>query len=236
VRNTNEIQQAIRMYMDATGDTVVGIGEKTGVSHVSVVRWRSGQIKEIKHANWVLLLPLIAPYLNPDELQEPRTVVPAAVGKTMVPVLGSAAAAGMEPAVEPIGDYLSAFDEEEDWPDEHPYRQGYFCLRVEGDSMSPAIPHGAMLYVAVGEYPERGDIVVARLADQGEVVVKEYHRRNGLIELRAVNPDGQSYNIDLKTEFGRIVWMWPVLQARINLRRQRWERNKQISENGRKET
>lgn len=147
-------------------------------------------------------------------------------GWTEVPVLGAAAAAGYEPAVEPLDDWLTGFGEETDsWPSDQ-VGGNYFCLRVAGDSMSPEFPDGTILLVAAGEYPQRGDVVVARLADHGEVVVKQYERRNNVIELRAEHPDGQSFAIDLKAEPGRLVWMWPVVQARIDLRRRRWERHR----------
>lgn len=68
--------------------------------------------------------------------------------------------------------------------------------------------------VAGGQFPQRGDLVGARLADLGEVVVKEYHRKNGTVERCALSPEGRSYTVDVKAEPGR-----------LHLRR-RWEKTK----------
>jgi hypothetical protein len=67
---------------------------------------------------------------------------------------------------------------------------------------------------------------VARLADHGEVVVKLYQRRDNVVQLLSEHPTGKNFTIDLKAEPGRLVWMWPVVQARIDLRRRRWERSR----------
>ena len=51
-----------------------------------------------------------------------------------------------------------------------------------------------------------------------------YWRRDNVVCLESINPDGRSYEIHLKEEPGRLVWMWPVIRADIDLRRRRRER------------
>lgn len=138
-----------------------------------------------------------------------------------VPILGSAQAAGFEPALEAWdawlegqGDGVAQFAGA---------KHGWFALKVEGDSMTPDYPAGTLLLVAAGEFPQRGDIVVARIAGEGQVVVKEYHRKNGVVELVSINPTGRNYTWNVKENPGYVVWMWPVVRAEIDLRKRRWE-------------
>jgi SOS-response transcriptional repressor LexA len=235
---TTEIRAAIRQYMEDQGLSGRPMADRVGVSNSTVQRWinTAGHKSDtISARHWAKLQPLIAPYLSeqdrgasPAPVGRPETPVARYPAEVMVPLLGTAAAAGYEPALEPLDDFLAAFDGDAiGWlPSDMGGTASYFSLLVEGDSLSPEFPHGTALLVAGGQFPQRGDLVVARLADLGEVVVKEYHRKNGTVELRALNPDGKSYTVDVKAEPGRLVWMWPVVQAKIDLRRRRWEKAK----------
>ncbi len=138
-----------------------------------------------------------------------------------VPVISFAQAAGYEPALEPIDDYAKGCSDETAMF-AHEMLPGYFALSVEGDSMSPDFPHGTIILVAGGEFPQRGDVVVAKLRD-GQVVVKKYFRRNNVISLDSINPSGKSFEWHCKEDPGFIQWMYPVLEATIDLRRRRWE-------------
>ncbi len=142
-----------------------------------------------------------------------------------VPVISFAQAAGYEPALEPIDDYAKGCSDETAMF-AHEMRQGYFALHVEGDSMSPDFPHGTVILVAGGEFPQRGDVVVAKLRD-GQVVVKKYQRRNNVINLESINPAGKNFEWHCKDDPGFIQWMYPVLEATIDLRRRRWEQSRQ---------
>ncbi|QSH41496.1 XRE family transcriptional regulator [Lentisphaerota bacterium ZTH] len=141
-----------------------------------------------------------------------------------VPVISFAQAATYEPALEPIDDFaVGCADHFELFKSE--IKPGYFALDVEGDSMSPEFPHGTTLLVAGGEYPQRGDIVAAKLRS-GQVVVKKYYRKNNIIYLESENPSGKNFEWHCKSDPNYIVWMYPVIEANINLRIRRWERHK----------
>ncbi|MBN2640376.1 MAG: helix-turn-helix domain-containing protein [Victivallales bacterium] len=141
-----------------------------------------------------------------------------------VPVISFAQAAGYEPALEPIDDYAKeCSDITEVFSSE--IKPGYFALRVEGDSMSPEFPHGTNLLVAGGEFPQRSDIVVAKLRD-GQVVVKRYERKNNVIELLSENPKGKSFKWHCKEDPNFVIWMYPVIEVNLKLRDRRWERIK----------
>lgn len=65
-----------------------------------------------------------------------------------------------------------------------------YLLRVVGQSMVEAgIEEGDLLVVEENESPPEGAVSVALLNDGEEVTVKRLHRENGLIRLRAQNPD-----------------------------------------------
>ncbi len=237
---TDEIKQALTRYFEDQATSASTLSAKLVLAKSTVPRWMSGHTTRISDSVWVNLRVLLDPYLRakrPGAGHSRATLPHTSTGQhdatcvsdgelVAVPILGNAAAAGYEPAVEPLSDWLEAFgDESENWAAED-VGPGYFCLRMEGNSMAPQFPDGTILLVAGGEFPQRGDVVVARLADHGEVVVKRYGRKDNLVRLDSENPAGQSYAIDLKAEPGRLVWMWPVVQAKINLRKQRWEHQK----------
>jgi SOS-response transcriptional repressor LexA len=140
-----------------------------------------------------------------------------------VPVISFAQAAGYEPALEPFDDFArDCSDEKALFRNIKP---GYFALDVDGDSMSPEYPHGSILLVAGGEYPQRGDVVVAKLRD-GQVVVKTYSRKDSVIKLQSENPDGMNFSWNCKEDPGFVQWMYPVIEVTIKLRTRRWERVK----------
>ena len=150
-------------------------------------------------------------------------VVPADPGHLRaVPVLSFAQAAGFEPAVEPLCDYIKENAERTQPFMDVP--ETWFALEVHGDSMEPDYPDGSIALVAAGEFPERGDIVVAKLST-GQVVMKEYHRKNGMITLTSRNPQGQTFEWNIKEQPGFIQWMFPVMQIMINTRAQRHARS-----------
>jgi SOS-response transcriptional repressor LexA len=140
-----------------------------------------------------------------------------------VPVLSFAQAAGYEPAIEPFDDFARDCSDETAMFTES--RPGFFALRVEGDSMSPEYPNGTILLVAGGEYPQRGDIVVAKLST-GQVVVKRYSRKDNVIKLESENPSGMNFSWHCKEDPGYVLWMYPVIEVTLKLRTRRWERTR----------
>lgn len=159
--------------------------------------------------------------INTSHETAPLTEVSPPTHKfTSVPVLSFAQAAGFEPAIEPINDFLNNHsDTQEPFANVKP---GYFALQITGDSMSPEYPDGTVILVAGGEFPQRGDIVAAKLSS-GEVVVKLYHRKDNVVSLTSINPAGKNFQWHIKENPGYAVWIFPVVEAKINIRRRRWE-------------
>ncbi|SEN31085.1 LexA family protein [Nitrosomonas marina] len=83
------------------------------------------------------------------------------------------------------------------------HREATFFLRVRGHSMIDAgIDDGDELIVDRAIAPEHNRIVVA--AVDGELTVKRFYRRNGIIKLIAENP--QYPDIEFKNEQEMMIW------------------------------
>lgn len=232
------MRAALRDATLAPGSSQSEIARRSGVSQKNISRYISGFVGRINDRLWRDLYPVVAQYIPasvrdhyaPDQfpqppilksdLNTPNAEVRAADAYRLrpVPVITFAQAAGFEPALEPLVDYLKeTSDRAEIFPD---VKDTYFALEVSGDSMSPDYPNGSIALVAGGEFPERGDIVVAKLAT-GQVVMKEYHRKNNVVSLRSRNPAGQNFEWNIKENPGFIQWMFPVMQIIIKPRDQR---------------
>ena len=141
------------------------------------------------------------------------------------PVISFAQAAGYDPTVEPIECYVKNCAEETMLVSE--FKPGMFALKVEGDSMAPLLHNGAKVLVKGGEYPQRGDIVVAKIRETGQVVIKEYHRKDNVVRLESLNAEnGCRFEWNCKETPGYCLWMYPVLKAEIDLRAFRWEKSR----------
>ena len=141
-----------------------------------------------------------------------------------VPVLSFAQAAGYEPAFEPMCDYIRETSDRTAVFYDVP--ENCFALEVSGDSMAPDYPNGSIALVAAGEYPQRGDIVAAKLST-GQVVIKEYHRKDNVIRLESINPEGKNFEWHCKEQPGFVMWMWPVVEITLKPRAQRWAKRGQ---------
>ena len=226
-----EIVTAVKKASRDAGSEL-GLAQQTGINRTTLNMLSNGNTKSITRATWEKLYPFLQPYLSDDypvpvpqrpmrgnDFGGDAEATPLTGEKfRAVPVLTFAQAAGFEPALEPLCDYLRETSDRTqvffDVPDT------YFALEIQGNSMEPDYPHGSIALVAAGEFPERGDIVVAKLSS-GQVVIKEYHRRNGVVTLSSRNPEGQTFEWNIKEQPGFIQWMFPVVQVIISPRSQR---------------
>lgn len=62
-----------------------------------------------------------------------------------------------------------------------------YALRVEGDSMSPMLERGWIVYVCPNHQYENGDLVVVAL-NTDEVMIKKLRKRDGMMVLQSINP------------------------------------------------
>ncbi len=163
------------------------------------------------------------PFQNQEQTESNAKPIPSSQIR-MIPVISMASAASYEPAYDPFNDFI-----ENNKLKETIYvgdlAEGVAAIEIEGDSMAPKFPNGTIILFSIKEYPQRGDYVVARMADNG-IVFKEYFRKDNVIELRSINPEGKNFKWHIKEDPGYCFFMWPVLEAKINLRHQRWEEKK----------
>jgi len=220
---TSEIQRAIQEYLDDHGLAASSFAQSMNWSPSTVLDWLNGETKYISPRFWHVMEPLLARYLPKPRKSAVLNGNTRTVGDDevrLVPVVGFACAAGYEPALEPVDDFMVGHGDSQ-VPFTH-VKPGCFALRVDGNSMEPSFPDGTLLLVSGTDFPENGDLVAAKLSDEGgSVVVKHYTRRGDTVILSAENPRGQSYEIKVRSEPGRLVWAYPVIRAEIDLRKQR---------------
>jgi repressor LexA len=84
--------------------------------------------------------------------------------------------------------------------------EGTFALRVEGDSMmGKGIFKGDYVVIKPQPIAQNGDVVVA-LIDDEEATVKEFRRKNGVMQLVPANPIYQPIDVDERVKIiGRVV-------------------------------
>lgn len=239
-----QILKAIERAVEESGNAYQ-LSLKLGISHSTVLFWLSGKTRNINGDIWFNRLePILRKHLReiapdvkypvasislaedhiPYKAQNEVTALPH---MNEAPVISFAQAAGFDPALEPFDEFAKGCSSETAiFANE--VKGGYFALRVEGDSMSPEFPQGTVILVAGGEFPQRGDTVVAKIRSTGQVIVKQYSRKDNLIHLDSINPDGQNFEWNCKENPGYLDWMYPVIEANINLRKQRWARHNSI--------
>lgn len=135
-------------------------------------------------------------------------VEPVAVTRR-IPVVGMAAAAMYDPAFSQICDLWDASDETVPCVID---RDGIFALRIQGDSMEPALHDGDVVAVDPNALPATGDVAIVCLRTEG-LVIKRWHWRHGIIRLESLNPDGKTYQWTKEEvhQQGLILWRWKVL-------------------------
>ena len=242
---TPEIKEAIKKAIDLHGN-VTQFAKHLGIAHSTVLFWLSGKTTQVSGRLWAQKLrPSLLPFLGATAFADrplnktffqAREDVASYGGASSAPiaeataaselheatVISFAQAASFDPAIEPIDCYAKdCGDETAIFANE--VKPGYFAIKVEGDSMCPDFPPGSVLLVAGGEYPQRGDTVVAKIRSNGQVVVKTYQRKDNIIRLESINSSGKNFEWDCKDNPGFLDWMYPVLEANIDLRAKRWQ-------------
>lgn len=224
MKNTESISKAINMAAMKNGGNAK-FARMIGLSPSGIGRYINGYIKVIELESWMKLLPHVKEFLPKEEFQDLKASEFSLVKPSElmgVPILGTAQAAGYEPAIEALDDWVVGHGDGTAYFHGE-IRSGWFAIRVDGDSMLPDYPAGTLLLVAPGTTPLNHDIVAARIANDGQVVCKQYIRSNGTITLKSINPGGKDYSWDYQKQPGYALWIWPVMEITLNLRRQREE-------------
>lgn len=141
-----------------------------------------------------------------------------------IPVVSEVQAKGYDPCMGDLSEFLADVDGTVMECVPSARYAAMFAVCVRNVSLCPDYPPGSVLYVDGGQLPQRGDLVIACLEDEEEIVAKYYQRRQNVITLSSGNDHGETYEIDLAKEPHRLRWMFPVLEERVDLReRRRWQ-------------
>ena len=124
-----------------------------------------------------------------------------------VPVVSLAAAATM-PVVNGQCQFAESLHEAEETVRAPTSARHYAAFRAEGTSMVPKVAPGQVVIVDTSRAPHPGQMVVARLAQDG-VVVKWFDRKGGTIILYSEADDGETFRVPSES----VVWMYPVAET-----------------------
>lgn len=177
------IEKIISARREELGLTLDQVGQYVGVAKSTVKKWESGQIKEMRRDKLIRLAEILQ--LDPVALvsseNRPVSNVPLPAGmipvkKMRIPLLGGIAAG------EPIAaeqDYDTYVDADEDLHCD-------YALRIDGDSMTPTVQLGDLVFVRQQDDVDDGQIA-AVLIDEGATLKRVRHIPNGLL-LMSDNP------------------------------------------------
>lgn len=222
-----EIDESIRGALrDAAMEygSVLRLSRMLGVAHSTVLFWSSGRTRRIDGDVWrYKVYPLLEEHLRKRGVRIAhshamrREAPGTGTGLREVPVMGLLQVAGFDPAIESFDAYARSRSKDTALFATEPDK-GCFALRVEGRGLEPEFPEGALLLVAGGEFAEDGDIAVARIRENGQIVVKRHSRMGAKMRLEPLNGQGASYEWDKGAGRGFLEWMHPVVEAKVDLR------------------
>lgn len=151
----NDFATRLNELMNEKGIRQVDIATKTGINKGRISRWMSGSnIPSGENlAKLAKALGVSSDYLLGKSSFE-----------TTVPVIGRVAAGIPMTAQEDIVGKVPVFEKQE----------GYFALKIKGDSMSPRIMDGDIVLVRPQSYADDGDLVIAEI--DGEATCKVLKR------------------------------------------------------------
>jgi len=148
---------------------------------------------------------------KPDAVSISPELKPCACMKE-IPLISFAQAAGYKGQVfEPVDSYAMGCGSEMVKFDR--VKDNDFALTVVGDSMLPDFPDGSVVHVRGGGYPKSGDVVVARIRDTGQVVIKRLLISGDEVSLNSTN-HGNGHDFHWKREDDPFSWCYPVIQMR----------------------
>ena len=178
-----EVKDILSTRRQELGLTMREVAEKVGVSEGTISRWESGEIANMRRDKIMLLAQAlqISPAVIMGWETEKHPPVPSFPNVRPVAVrrfpLYDGIAAG-QPIAMPDGVdcYVDGAEE----------LRADFALRVHGDSMSPLIPDGSIVFVRSQPEVENGRIAAVAIDD--EATLKRIYRTEDALTLVAENP------------------------------------------------
>ena len=155
----------LRELRKRKGFTLEELGRMVGVSKVTISRWETGEIADMKRDKIIALASALG--IDPMEIifpeYEERTEKTRVV---RVPIVGSIACGTPVLAQENIVGYELASVED---LKKHCI---YFYLKCKGDSMSPTIESGSKVLIRKQETVENGEIAAVLSTESNEATLK----------------------------------------------------------------
>ena len=159
------------------------LGEKIGLHETTIKRYEDGDIKSLgldKLKQFASALEIDSGYLMGWEEQSFDVfsipgIMPLKTKK--VPLLGTIAA----------GKPILAEENEEDYIECENGINADFCLKIKGESMSPRIKDGDIVFIHSQPDVENGEIAAVIIDD--EATLKRVYKKGDSIQLIAENPD-----------------------------------------------
>lgn len=68
MKNTTDIQDALRLMLDDRDLSMYDLADDLGVTQATVSRWTTGVAKKIRAEHWAKLSPMLEPYLSREGL------------------------------------------------------------------------------------------------------------------------------------------------------------------------
>ena len=139
-----------------------------------------------------------------------------------VPLMTFKQSLAYEPALESIESYARYCSDQTVL---FPRKQvGSFALMVDKENATPEFSSPAVLQVAGNEYPEPGDMVVAKLRT-GQLITKYFVRKDNVIHLESRSTAGENYTWNYQDDPGYVQWMFPIIEANLKLRAEEFSIN-----------
>lgn len=172
------IEKIIEARREELGLTLDQIGQYVGVAKSTVKKWESGQIKEMRRDKLIKLAEIlqldpVALIGNERKPLEPAPVLPpniVPIKRIRVPLLGNIAA----------GEPIRAEQEYDTYVEADADVHCDYALRIDGDSMTPTVQLGDLVFIRQQEDVDDGQIA-AVLVNESATLKRVRHIPNGLL-------------------------------------------------------
>lgn len=172
----------------AAGLTQQQLAKAMGVTRPTVTMWESGattpSTRKLDELADALGLSRVQ-FFESKEVREASNVRSGPETARWVPEISWINAG----AWKEVGHVIEDLTETQHWPCPVACSPKTFCLRVEGDSMSPAYPRGTLIYVDPEVPPTSGKRVVAMSENWEKATFKQYLEDGDERYLKAMNPN-----------------------------------------------
>lgn len=171
--------EAIRRHRERLKLSQTALGERIGVKPGNISRYESGKQWPEKDRLYALADVF---GVSVTELLSMDDVVDGPAIRGTVPLISWVQAGHWNDVIDPLQP-----GEGERVPTTYRARAHTYALRVQGDSMEPKFPDGAILIVEPEEHPSPGQYVIVR-QNGGEATFKQLVQDGGRMYLKPLNP------------------------------------------------